>query len=420
MRVCMVAYTFYETDNRVRRYAEALAKRGVDVDAIVLRRECQQRSEVSKGVRVRRIQKRTISEKGPLSYLAKLLMFFLRTLWVLTVLHLKRPYDVIHIHSVPDFQVFATIIPRLMGACIILDIHDIVPEFYASKFNVSRLSLSFRLLLLVERLSAAYAHHVIIANDLWHRRLVNRSVAKDKCTAIINFPDTSIFSGSHGQRVTPRGDFVICYPGTLNSHQGVDLAVMAVSILRKKGVQLRFVIIGDGPDRDKLKTMIRQLGLEDRVSLTGLVPMEQVAEKMAEADVGIVPKRNDSFGNEAFSTKTMEFMAMGVPVITARTQIDQYYFSNDLVQFFEPNNVNDLAAKLLVLIEDPELRRNLSTRASEYIHQNNWDVKQNDYFDLLDRVIEQNGRTQGSKLADDAYLPPMQASDRSATGRRAD
>jgi glycosyltransferase involved in cell wall biosynthesis len=392
----MVAYTFYETDNRVRRYAEALARRGAEVDAIVLRREGQQRFEISRGVRVKRIQRRTINEKGPLSYLAKLLMFFLRTFWVLTVLHLKRPYDIIHVHSVPDFQVFATIIPWLMGARIILDIHDIVPEFYASKFNVSSRSLSFRILLLVEKLSAAYAHHVIIANDLWYHRLVQRSVAKDKCTAIINFPDTSIFS-NHPRRVTHGGDFVICYPGTLNSHQGVDLALMAVAILCRKGLNLKLVIIGDGPDRNKLKAMITELGLENRVTLIGFVPMEQVAETMAETDVGVVPKRNDSFGDEAFSTKTMEFMAMGVPVIAARTRIDQYYFSDDLVQFFEPNNADDLAAKLLLLIENRELRGKLSARASEFIRHNNWEVKQNDYFSLLDRLMEQNGGPDGHK-----------------------
>ena len=144
MRACMVAYTFYEPDNRVRRYAETLVKRGDSVDAIVLRQKGQSPFDVIGGVHVHRIQQRVINEGNPLTYLIKLLLFLLRSAWMLAWRHLRAPYDLIHVHSVPDFQVFATLIPRLMGAKVILDIHDIVPELYASKFRISQESLLFR------------------------------------------------------------------------------------------------------------------------------------------------------------------------------------------------------------------------------------------------------------------------------------
>ncbi len=48
---------------------------------------------------------------------------------------------------------------------------------------------------------------------------------------------------------------------------------------------------------------------------------------MSKADLGIVPKRAAGFGDEAFSTKILEFMALGVPVIASETQIDRYYFT---------------------------------------------------------------------------------------------
>jgi hypothetical protein len=74
MKACMLAYTFYDADNRVRRYAEALVRRGDQVDAIALAREGQPAFEVIRGVRVYRIQKRVIDETGPFSYLIKLLL----------------------------------------------------------------------------------------------------------------------------------------------------------------------------------------------------------------------------------------------------------------------------------------------------------------------------------------------------------
>lgn len=382
----MVAYAFYETDNRVRRYAEALAKRGDKVEAIALGREGQAAEEVIKGVRVRRIQTRVRDERRPISYLLKMLMFFLRSAWALTVDHLTERYDLIHVHSVPDFEAFAALIPRLLGARVILDIHDIVPEFYASKFKVSEHSIAFRFLLLVERLSCACANHVIISNHLWHKKLTTRSVAAKKCTAIINYPDPEIFSPSFPQS-NGHTEFVMCYPGTLNWHQGVDVAVGAMALLRERAPNLRFLIMGDGPDREKLAAMVKQHGLDDRVALAEMIPLEQVAATMAHVDLGVVPKRKNSFGNEAFSTKIMEFMAMGVPVLASSTRIDQWYFDAGQVQFFESENVGDLAAKILELMNDSASRSALRARGIQFIEKNNWGLKKYEYLNIVDHLV---------------------------------
>lgn len=386
----MVAYSFYETDNRVRRYAESLFKRGDQVDAIALRREGQPAVEIISGVRVLRIQERVIDERGPVNYLRKLLLFFFRSAGVLTWRHLRAHYDIIHVHSVPDFQIFATIIPRLMGARVILDIHDIVPEFYASKFQVAEQSWAVRLLLLAEKLSTAYSHHVIISNHLWYTKITRRSVKPEKCTVIINYPDLSIFS-PRPRRPAANDDFVMCYPGTLNWHQGVDLAVRAMVLLREKARNLKFLVIGKGPEWEKLQTMVKQEHLEDRVVMLGLVPMEQVAETMASVDLGVVPKRSDSFGNEAFSTKIMEFMAMGVPVVVSRTRIDEFYFNESLVQFFESGNVEDLAAKVSELMHDSAKRNTLHERGMIFVLENNWDAKKHLYLDLVDSLVRRRG-----------------------------
>jgi glycosyltransferase involved in cell wall biosynthesis len=385
MKACMLAYTFYDADNRVRRYAEALVKRGDEVDAIALARPGQPAFEVIEGVRVFRIQTRVINENGPFSYLFKLLLFFFRSAWIVTVKHLRQPYGLIHVHSVPDFEVFATLIPRLMGACVILDIHDIVPEFYASKFKVDKSSVIFRMLVFLERLSIAFSSHAIISNHLWEKTLTGRSVRPDKCTTLINYPDLAIFH----RRPRPLADdsqFVMCYPGTLSGHQGIDVAIEAMAILREEAPSARLLLIGDGPDRDKLRQLIEDRHLEQSVSLTGLVPLEQVAEIMSTIDLGVVPKRKDSFGNEAFSTKIMEFMAMHVPVLASRTRIDEYYFSDSLVEFFESGDARDLASHIVYLMHNPQRRAELCAASAAFIADNNWDVKKHVYLDLVDRL----------------------------------
>ena len=388
MRACMLAYTFYEQDNRVRRYAEALTKRGDQVDAIALRRPMSPASEVIQGVNVFRIQKRIIDERRPINYLWKLLLFFLHSSWFITVRHLWQPYDVIHVHSVPDFEVFATLVPRLLGARVILDIHDIVPEFYATKFKVEESSLIFRILVSIEKLSIWYSDRVIISNDLWREKLLSRSVNEKKCTTIMNYPDPSIFSGGEHSGSLGGRAFTMCYPGTLAWHQGLDLAIDAVSLLRAEVPNLKFVIIGDGPQREELKRRIQERNIGDRIEIREGVAIEEIAEFMKQVDLGVVPKRKNKFANEAFSTKILEFMAMNVPVLAARTRIDEHYFNDELVQFFEPENVEDLAAQIRFLIRSPTRRLSLCKGGAKFIVENNWDVKKFLYFDLIAQLAK--------------------------------
>jgi glycosyltransferase involved in cell wall biosynthesis len=397
MKVCMLAYSFYDADNRVRRYAEALARRGDQVDAIAVGHAGQPAVEVINGVRVFRLQSRVRDERGPFSYLLKILLFFFRSTWFLLKRAFREPYDLIHVHNLPDFEVFATAFQRMRGTRVIHDMHEVVPEFYASKFRIGERSLLFRLLALVEKVSIAFVDHVIVVNHMVEETVLKRrSVRPEKCTVILNYPDTRIFKRG-APHVRTGEEFVICYPGTLSRHQGVDIAVEAVGLLREKTPGLKFLIIGDGPEREHLKRLIAERGLEERVSLTGLIPLEEVAEIMTTIDLGVVPKRKEGFGDIAFSTKIMEFMAMGVPVLASRTRIDEFYFGDGLVEFFESGNAADMAEKILALIEAPERVAQLRRKSAEFIAKNDWAVKQEEYFALVDGIM---GKTRAAVLAD--------------------
>ncbi len=387
MRACMVAYTFYESDGRVRRYAETLAKRGDQVDVIALRRTDQKKHEIISGVNIYRIQKRVINEKIQLSYFLKIMQFLINSAIFLTKQHLKKPYDLIHVHSVPDFEVFAALIPKITGAKIILDIHDIVPEFYANKFNASKNSIAFKALALVEKASIAFSNHVIIANHVWEKTLTNRSVRNGKCSTILNYPDTSIFNM---QQPKMRNDnkFIIIYPGTLNRHQGVDIAIKAFALIKDEIPEAEFHIYGEGNSKETLLNLVNELNLGGRVLFKKVLPLNEIAKAMASADLGIVPKRNDSFGSEAFSTKIFEFMALGVPVIVSDTKIDRYYFDESLVMFFKAGDEEDLARCMLHMIKDKELRDSLAKNSLEFIKKYSWDVKKDEYFSLVENLVK--------------------------------
>ena len=174
MNFCSIAYTFYETDPRVRRYAEALVSRGGRVDVIALRRESEKKYGFLKGVRIVRIQRRKLNETGLHSYILRTVLFFIKTTVIVCVKHLIYRYDIIHVHNAPDFLVFTSIIPKLLGAKIILDMHENMPELFCMKFNRRLDTCSAKLLLLLEKLSTRFADHVITAHDLLRERIINR------------------------------------------------------------------------------------------------------------------------------------------------------------------------------------------------------------------------------------------------------
>jgi glycosyltransferase involved in cell wall biosynthesis len=386
LRVCMVAYTNYEGDNRVMRYAETLASRGDQVDVIALRSRHDEPDLVVNGVNVIKIQMRERNEKGRFVYLFRLLTFLLKSAWILNKRHRKLPYDLIHVHSVPDFLVFAAWFPRASGAKVILDIHDVLPELYSSKFSKGKKSWIFKMLLWVEKISARVADHVIIANDLWRERLVARSVPEEKCTSILNFPDGQIF---HRTASAPHdGHFVILYPGSLNWHQGLDLAIAALARIHNEVPNVQLHIYGGGPEKEKLRLLAHNLSLDNKVFIYGSMPLRDIVKVMQDADLGIVPKRSNSFGNEAFSTKTLEFMSLGIPLIVADTAVDRYYFNDSLVKFFHSGDEEDLAAAMLQMIRDSKLRQELAKNGLDFARRNNWECHKYIYLNIVDGLTK--------------------------------
>jgi glycosyltransferase involved in cell wall biosynthesis/rhamnogalacturonyl hydrolase YesR len=403
-RICMVTHSFYETDNRVTRYAEALAQRGDDVDVIALQRGAEvPREEVIAGVNVHRIQTRAgKNERAKLEFLFPLVRFLLVSALWLVRNHRRKPYDLIHVHNIPDFLVFSAWYPKHRGAKVLLDIHDIVPEFYGSKFSVKENSLAVRILKMVERASAKFADHVILANHLWLEKYVSRSASAEKCSVFINNVDPNIFKPA--SRVRADDKLIILFPGGLQWHQGIDIAIRAFKKVAEQLPKAEFHIYGEGNMKNQLMELAREVGLDGKVRFGKPVPVREIAKIMADADLGIVPKRADSFGNEAYSTKIMEFMSLGVPVVVSSTKIDRFYFNDSVVRFFESGNPDALAEGIIEVLGDAQRRAQLVANASRYVSENNWESRKADYLWLVDSLISSEDGV--------AVLPLVKATER--------
>ena len=386
-KICMVAYSPYESDNRVRRYAETLAKRGDQVDVIAISGADVSRPEKEiNGVTVYRVQHREHNERTKWTYAWRLLRFLVKSSRELTRLHKLNRYDVIHIHNMPDFLVFAAWYPKFTGAKLILDIHDVVPELFANKFKTELKATYVGLLKAIERISSRFVDHVIVSNHLWHKTVIARSVPAEKCSVLINHVDPEMFS----RRARTRTDdkFIVLFPGSLQWHQGLDIAIEAFAHFKKKVPNAEFhIYAGAGGDlKGALRELVQRLGLGESVRFCGGVPLHEMAQVIANADLGVVPKRADSFGNEAYSTKIMEFMSQGVPVVVSRTKIDAFYFVEGVVHFFRSGDSQAMAEAMLDVVNNKELRESLVRRGYDYVERNDWGQKKKQYLDLIDSL----------------------------------
>ena len=192
--------------------------------------------------------------------------------------------------------------------------------------------------------------------------------------------------------------FIILFPGGLQWHQGLDIALRAFQKVKDQTPQAEFHIYGDGNMKQSLIDLAQELGLNGRVRFFDPLSVRQIAEVMANADLGVVPKRADSFGDKAYSTKIMEFMALGVPVIVSSTTIDRYYFNDSVVRFFPSGNSDALAAAMLEMISNQDLRQQMAARALKYAVQNSWDTRKGDYLRLVDSLCATSNGHNGQKL----------------------
>jgi len=327
------------------------------------------------------------NERGKWTYAWRLMRFLLVSSIFMSKRHHRIKYDVVHVHNLPDFLVFAAWYPKMTGARIILDIHDIVPELFANKFDAKPGNLYIALLKFIEKASAAFVDYVIVSNHLWYEKLLSRSVPKEKCSVFLNHVDPALFYRRERTRTDDK--IIVIFPGSFQWHQGLDIAIEAFALVQKRVPNCEFHIYGGGDEKTELIALTEKLGLNDKVKIFGGAPLETIADLISNADLGVVPKRADSFGNEAYSTKIMEFMSQGIPVVVSRTKIDNFYFDNSVVHFFTSGDVQALAEAMCEVIENGALREKLIAGGYRYVDLHSWDRRKNEYLNLVDTLSTQ-------------------------------
>ncbi len=387
-RLCMVVHSRYPVgETRVQREAQALVAGGWDVSVLCLRGPGEPATETVDGVFVRRLPVDRNRGRGLGAQLVEYLTFFFLALAALTTWHLRRRFDLVHIHNLPDFLVFSALPAKLTGASVVLDLHDLMPEFFMARTGESATSPKVRLVALQERLSCGFADHVITVTEGWRETLATRGVRKDKTSVVMNLADPAVFGSPLPKEPHDPDELRLLYHGTFAHRYGVDLLVAAVADLRRRIPRIELRLLGDGELRDSLIEQIGTLGLHEQIHMSdGFLEATALPAHIAWADLGLVPNRADVFTNGILPTKLLEYVALGTPVVVARTETVADYFSDDMVAFYPPGDLDALIKAIEDLHRHPDKARALSTAALRFDETHRWELAARSYLETLERL----------------------------------
>ena len=333
-------------------------------------------------------QKKWRGEKK-LFYILPYTEFFIRVFFLTVFLQFKKKYRIIHINNLPDFLVFAALVPKIFKTKVLLDIHDPMPETFITKFNGGKNNLLYSLLLKEESLSCFFADVILtvsepIKNDI----LLKHGIPKNKIKIITNFADQSIFHFNDKYEIYDKIKLV--FHGTIAERFGLDDVLFALSKVKCPG-KFEFKIIGQGDYSFSISKIIKELKLENIVHFdNNIYNVKELPEILKHFNVGIISYKRSKATEFMLPVKLLEYFSMGIPVIAPKTKVISHYFNSEMMLFYDRESPNNMIEVLDQIADNPEIL--FKIRENEYIHKSkySWEGEKIKYKNIIYSLMEKN------------------------------
>jgi glycosyltransferase involved in cell wall biosynthesis len=296
---------------------------------------------------------------------------------------------VVQVNSMPDALVFAALIPRLLGARVLLDLHECMPEFFEVKYGVPPGHPALRALVAAEAASIRFADHAITCTEQMRQTFVARGAPPGKIGVVLNSSDEAIFDVRRHPPAPRRPDrFTLICHGAIEYSYGLDTVLRAAALLQREIAGLRVEIFGEGTYRPALERLADELGLDGAVRFSdGFVPIERLLTAIADADVGVVAMRRNKFRDLTHCNKMFDFIAMRKPAVVSRTRSVEAYFDDSCFAMFESGDDHDLARAVRSLYRDERVAEHLVQRAAEISLPYRWTHQRRVYLDAVEGLV---------------------------------
>ncbi len=377
-------------DPRVWREARALHAYGFQVSIICPRGETRDREPYTciEGIHIYRYKLSTTITKAS-DYIKEYSTAMLMSFWLSLKIWRRHGFDVIHAANPPDTFFAIGLFYRLFGKKYVFDQHDLAPAMFRVKFQ-KRMKPLYRLHQFFERCSYRVANVVITTNESQKRNAIEQGGCRtDRAIVVRNGPDLARYTPVAPEPGLKRGwRYLLAYVGVMGAQDGIEYALHALhDLVHKRGRQdTGLVLMGDGDQLASLQALTHALALDDYVYFAGWVTLPDMLRYLTVADIGLSPDPSNELNDRSTMLKTMEYMAMGKPVV-AFDLPETRFSAQDAALYATPNRVEEFADKIERLLEDEELRLRMGAYGRKRIEEKLcWDHTQQNLrraYDLL-------------------------------------
>ncbi|PJB99476.1 MAG: glycosyltransferase WbuB, partial [Candidatus Nealsonbacteria bacterium CG_4_9_14_0_8_um_filter_35_12] len=231
----------------------------------------------------------------------------------------------------------------------------------------------------MENFSLKRAKIITVVSKPMKEELIKRNIPESKILVNYNGVDTEEFnpnidSSEIRKRYNLEDKIVIGAVSTFGAWHGMPILAKAIkSIINKiqdTRYKIHFLFIGDGVQRPECERIIKENGMENYVTFTGIVPYQEVPQYLATCDILVSPHVPNPDGTPFFGspTKLFEYMAMGKGIVASDLdQIGEVLKDRQTALLVSPGNIDSLFYGIIELIKDGDLRNTLGRNAREEV-----------------------------------------------------
>jgi glycosyltransferase involved in cell wall biosynthesis len=282
----------------------------------------------------------------------------------LTLFHLKfKKYDVIFTRDF-GFLFFLTKVPKFLKpkAKIIFESHKV--------YHIVSEKVSFE----QEKKALLEANTIVAITGGIKDDLVKFfEIEKDLIAVFSDGVNTENFAKVKVDKKM-RSAVHIVYTGTFKDWKGVDVLVKSVKYIGSEGVKIK-LIGGIGEDRDRIEKLVKEEGLEDKISVKGFLSQDDMIRELKSSDIAVIPNLKTDIGERYTSPlKLFEYLACGLPIVCSDLpSMREVLVEGKNALFFEPENEKDLSQKIDYLIENFSLREKMGSKNFEDSKKYSWE-----------------------------------------------
>ena len=293
--------------------------------------------------------------------------------------------DVIHAHTPYRVGLPAMKAARKLGLPFVYEMRGMWEETAVANGRWMRNGPAYRRFQRYETKVLRQADQVICISETLKKEAISRGVDANKISIVTNAVERKIiefdnepplYQTAVEQLSLNEDSCVVGYIGSLREMEGVDLTAKAVAKLRERGHDVRFFVLTGESGQSELQQLCEILGIESSTVILGPVPHEEVAKFYSLIDIFVVSRPNTRVTQLVTPLKPFEAMAMGRTVVASKlAALEEIIQHEKTGLLYQPDDLEDLTHSIERCIENPSLREQLGTNASEWVLENRtWDV----------------------------------------------